>query len=104
MSASLRVEIIAVLVLGIVMALLAARLLWRWRTPRKKPIVTFLLVAGLFAGLMVHTTARIENYCSQAEPHVDCVSDRYDGPLWRVFRPMRRVYGRIRRVLVRLGD
>ena len=98
MLLSLWWESIGVVVLSVVTALLVVRWLVR---RRKQHFVIFVLVGGLLLGLSSHTAWRLEQYCNQARPHVDCVPDSYDGPLWTVFRPMRRLYRQLRSTVLR---
>ncbi len=87
-----------VAVLGAITAVLLVR--WIVRR-RKRHFAVFVLACGLLLGLASHTAWRLEQYCSQARPHVDCVPDSYDGPLWSVFRPMRRLYRQLRYTVFR---
>ncbi|CAA9321771.1 MAG: hypothetical protein AVDCRST_MAG93-5782 [uncultured Chloroflexia bacterium] len=85
-----------VALLGVITAVLLVRWLLR---RRKQRFAAFVLASGLLLGLSAHTAWQLEQYCSQRHPHVDCVDDSYDGLLWKVYRPMRRVYLELRHTL-----
>jgi H+/Cl- antiporter ClcA len=92
MPTSLQGELLIVTILGLLAGLLFVLLLVRHRLHRPRQVVALILVAALFAGLSSHAALRLVHYCNQTNPHVDCVPDRYDGALWTVYRPLRRLY------------
>ena len=99
MPLDLWLEILIAVILGLIVAPFVLLRLVRHRRRRVQHLVMLMLMGAIFVGLASHTAWRIENYCSTRYPHVDCVPDNYDGPLWRVFFPLRRVYKGIRNVV-----
>ena len=99
MPLDLWLELLIAIILGLIVAPFFLLRLVRYRQRRLQHLVMVLLVGALFVGLVSHTAWRLENYCSTRYPHVDCVPDNYDGPLWRVFFPLRRVYKEVRNVV-----
>ena len=91
MPTNLQGEILAATILGLLSGLLLVLLFLRRQMRRRRQGVALVVVA-LFVGLSSRAAWRLEHYCNQSYPHVDCVSDRYDGVLWAIFRPMRRLY------------
>ncbi len=63
-------EGLAAITLGVVTAHMVVGLLLgrRWRY-----VVAFVLIGGLFVRVSTHTADGLEDYCTQAQPHVDCV-------------------------------
>ena len=92
MPTNLQGEILTATILGLLSGLLLVLLFLRRQMRRRRQGVALVVVVALFVGLSSHAAWRLEHYCNQSYPHVDCVSDRYDGVLWAIFRPMRRLY------------
>ena len=99
MPMNLQGEILAATILGLLSGLLLVLLFLRRQMRRRRQGVVLVVVVALFVGLSFHAAWRLEHYCNQSYPHVDCVSDRYDGVLWAIFRPMRRLYRGARHLL-----
>lgn len=62
------------------------------RRQRGRRLAVLVLAVAVLVVVTGHSTRRIVGYCNQSNPHVDCVPDRLDGVLWRVYRPARRFY------------
>ncbi len=99
MPLDLWLETLLAVILGLIIVPFYLLRLVRHRRHRVQHLLMVMLVGAIFVGLASHSAWRLENYCSTRYPHVDCVPDNYDGPLWRVYFPLRHVYQEIRNVV-----
>jgi hypothetical protein len=97
----LEVQVLGTVLLACGIVLLVGLLAFRRTTRQRRSAVMLLICSVAFAGLVPYTALNLYHYCgtNPGGVHRDCVSDTYDGPLWQIVRPVRRMYWYLRETL-----